>query len=201
MQVMFILWMECLHVYVCQIINALYIYKIMKLKIRIRSLNGQENLPTVIAKGDWVDLASNEDVQLQYPVANRLTKNKTVRSVEFPTALVGLGVAMELPKGFEAIVASKSSSYRKYGFILMNSIGVIDNVYNGDTDEWKAGIIAISKVNIKKGDEIVQFRIQLSQKATIWQKLKWLLCSGIEFQKVDILGNISRGGGFKNKEA
>ena len=49
------------------------------------------------------------------------------------------------------------------------------------------------ETTIEAGNRICQFRIQLSQKATMWQKIKWLLSSGIEFVEVDDLGDDSRG--------
>ena len=80
--------------------------------------------------------------------------------------------------------------------MLANSIGVIDNSYNGNTDEWTflAKNITLHSVCVPKGARIAQFRIQLSQKANLWQKIQWLFSSKIEFEYVDILTNQSRGG-------
>ena len=66
--------------------------------------------------------------------------------------------------------------------------------YNGDNDEWKFPAIAIRETTIEKGTRICQFRIQLSQKATFWQKLKWLFSSRVKLVEVDSLNNKSRGG-------
>lgn len=149
----------------------------MKLKIKIKLKEGQV-MPRIIKKGDWIDLYSNEEVKLN--------------AGEFK--LVDLGVAMELPKGFEAIVISRSSSFKNFGFIQTNSIGVIDNSYCGNEDWWKDPILSILGTYIKVGDRICQFRIQLSQKATFWQKLKWLFSSEIELEQVDNLTSSNRGG-------
>ena len=73
-------------------------------------------------------------------------------------------------------------------------MGVIDNTYCGNNDEWKYPAIALRDTIIKRGDRICQFRIQLSQKATLWQKIKWFLSSGIKIIKVDSLDNNDRGG-------
>ena len=66
--------------------------------------------------------------------------------------------------------------------------------YNGNKDEWKFPAIAIKDATIKKGTRICQFRIQLSQKATIWQKIKWLFSNKIELVQVDNLSDNNRGG-------
>lgn len=73
-------------------------------------------------------------------------------------------------------------------------MGVIDYTYRGNTDEWRFPAIALNHTVINIGDRICQFKIQLSQKATIWQKIKWLFTSKIKFKWVDHLENTSRGG-------
>ena len=101
---------------------------------------------------------------------------------------------MQLPKGYEAYIVPRSSTFKKWGVIQANHIGIIDSTYCGDTDEWKMSVIAMQKTSIPKGKKIAQFRIQLSQKATIWQRIKWLFSTKIKFQKVDSLNNPSREG-------
>lgn len=108
--------------------------------------------------------------------------------------MVPLGVAMELPKGFEAIIIPRSSMFKTFGIMETNSVGLIDNSYCGNSDEWKLPAIAFREGCILPGDRVCQFKIQLSQKATIWQKLKWLVSSGIELVFVDTLNNVNRGG-------
>lgn len=66
--------------------------------------------------------------------------------------------------------------------------------YNGETDEWKMPVVAYKNITIPKGERICQFRIQLSQKATIWQKLKWLFSNKIKIVEVDHLDNKPREG-------
>lgn len=66
--------------------------------------------------------------------------------------------------------------------------------YRGNNDEWKVSAIFLKKANIYPIDRICQFRIQLSQKATFWQKLRWLFDNKIEFKWVDDLGSKDRGG-------
>lgn len=172
----------------------------MKLKIKVKRINKNIPLPEVIDKGDWIDLRAAETVTLNAPQANILKRHKVKgveerhRDVEFDSKLIRLGVAMQLPKGFEAIVLSRSSTYKNFGVILGNSEGVIDQPYCGDNDEWKYNAIAFRDTTINEGDRICQFRIQLSQKATMWQKIKWLLSSGVEIVEVDELGNPDREG-------
>lgn len=171
----------------------------MKLKIKIREIT-EGCMPEIIEKGDWIDLRAAKDVVLKAPQAGtrrRKTINGEVesyRDVSFSYHLISLGVAMQLPNGFEAVVDARSSTPSKLGIICANSQGVIDNSYQGNDDEWKFPAIAIKDTNICKGDRICQFRIQLSQKATVWQKLKWLFSSGIKLEKVQKLnGNNRRG--------
>ena len=160
-------------------------------------------LPVILEKGDWIDLTTAEETVLKAPQANKMHvrnhRNKEVaevrtRDVDFDSTLIPLGVCMQLPAGFEAIVAPRSSSFKKYGILQTNSIGVIDGSYCGDEDEWKFPALATRKITIPKGTRIAQFRIQPSQKATLWQKLKWLLSSSITLKVVESLDNPNRTG-------
>lgn len=115
--------------------------------------------------GDWIDLRAAEDV--------------TMKAGEY--RMIPLGVAMELPKGYEALVAPRSSTFRKYGIILTNSVGIIDEAYKGDNDEWNFLAYAVRNTFIKKNERICQFRIIKHQPM-------------IHLQEVDSLGNADRGG-------
>mgnify|MGYP000948808568 FL=1 len=116
-------------------------------------------------KSDWIDLRSAEDVEL--------------KAGEFK--VIGLGVVMHLPDGYEAIIAPRSSTYKNFGIISANSIGIIDESYCGDNDEWKFPAIALRDTKIKKNDRICQFRIIEHQPK-------------VKFDIVDVLGNEDRGG-------
>ena len=118
-----------------------------------------------IDKGDWIDLVAAEDVMLLSGLQSKIP----------------LGVAMELPEGYEAIVAPRSSSYKNWGFLQTNSIGVIDESYKGDNDQWMLSVFGTKTAQIKKGDRVCQFRIQ--------EKMP-----PIEFVEVESLGNTDRGG-------
>ena len=167
----------------------------MKQTIKVKVLT-DGCAPQIIGSGDWIDLRAAADVHIDSPYANTKSKKggDTTRKVKFTHQYVPLGIAMQLPAGMEALVAPRSSSIKNFNFIQPNSPAVIDNSYNGDKDEWKGSILCVGDVNIKKGDRICQFRILPSQKATVWQKLKWLFSSGVEIRIVDSLGNENRGG-------
>ena len=115
--------------------------------------------------GDWIDLRAAEDVDLD--------------TGEFK--LIPLGIGMILPEGYEAHVVPRSSTFKKFGIIQANSLAIIDNVYNGELDEWKYPAIALRPTHIYKNDRICQFRIVKNQPQ-------------IEFNKVDHLKDKSRGG-------
>lgn len=159
----------------------------MKLKIKVK-VKFDSLFPEVIDKGDWVDL------KLPYLAILNPCTAKGNGEIQFAYNNIPLGIAMELPKGFEAIVAPRSSTFQKYGIIQANGIGVVDNSYCSDKDEWHFPIISTKRITIFEGTRLCQFKIQLSQKATFLQKLKWLFSNGIEFIKVSSLDNEARGG-------
>jgi len=96
-----------------------------------------------IPQGDWIDLRAAEDVEM--------------KSGEF--RLISLGVSMRLPAGYEAHVAPRSSTFKKWGILMVNSVGVIDESYCGDNDIWYFAALAMRDTKIQKGDRICQFRI------------------------------------------
>lgn len=157
-------------------------------------------MPVNIDKGDWFDLKAAETVTLAAPQAG-VRKRETIdgevvshRDVSFDSKLIRLGIAMKLPAGYEAVTLPRSSTYKNYGIIVWNSQGVIDNSYQGNEDEWKFPAIAMRDTVIQAGDRICQFRIQLSQKATMWQKIKWLFSRKIKFELVNELNCTNRCG-------
>lgn len=128
--------------------------------------------------GDWVDLRTATETELH----------------QGEDKMISLGIAIELPDGFEAVVAPRSSTFKNFGIRLNNSLGVIDNVYRGDNDIWKFPAHATKNVTVPPLARIAQFRIQPSQKASVWTKIKWIFTNKIEFVKVNHLGNNDRGG-------
>lgn len=193
------MWLFCLYV---------YDNRRNRMKIKVKYFSKDFPQLEVIKKGDWIDLRSRIKVEVgkpqagtSYKVTDAEGKVKTFRDVTFYHTLIPLGVGMELPKGFEALIAPRGSTYGNYGFIIANSPGVIDNTYCGDKDEWKCSALFLDAGTIKPKDRICQFRIQLSQKATPWQKLKWLFVRKIEFVPVDKLEEEDRGGFGKTGKA
>ena len=120
---------------------------------------------TKVSVGDWIDLRLAEDVQMM--------------GGDFK--LLSLGVSMKLPDGYEAVVIPRSSTFKNYGIIQANSVGLIDNSYCGDNDVWKFPALATQYVEIPKNTRICQFRIQ--------KKME-----DVEFVTVDHLGGEDRGG-------
>ena len=167
----------------------------MKQKIYIKLFGNAEKL-TIKEQGDWIDLKTSEEVSMTCPVADVLKKTDKVktRDVKFDFTLISLGVGMILPKGMEAHVVPRSSTFKKWHILLANSQGIIDNSYCGDEDEWKFPALAFDNTTIPAGTSIAQFRIVPSQRATFWQKLKWLFSSGVELVYVSSLKRESRGG-------
>ena len=135
------------------------------MKIKIKYLDDSIERLSKIEKGDWIDLRSAETVELKK--GNHY--------------LIHLGVAMEIPQGYEAHVLPRSSSFKKWGFLETNSMGIIDNDYKGDDDWWFMSVYATRDAVINKNDRIGQFRIM--------EKMP-----SIEFEVVDVLGNENRGG-------
>ena len=158
--------------------------------------------PAEFEQGDWIDLVTATDITLKAPQAHKMhIRNKgkenaeiRTRDVDFDFTLIPLGVAMALPKGMEAHIVPRSSTFKRYGLLQTNSKGIVDWSYSGDKDEWKFPVIATRNIIIPKGTRVCQFRIQLSQKASVWQKLRWLFSSGVKLKQVSSLTNPNRGG-------
>lgn len=159
--------------------------------------------PVEFEVGDWLDLYTAEDITLQAPQANKLHKRNQhkndspeirTRDVDFDWTLIPLGVAMEAPKGMECHLLPRSSTFKKFGLMQTNSEGIIDRSFASNKDEWKLPVVATRKITIPKGTRIAQFRLVPSQKATVWQKLKWLFSNGVKLKKVEYLNNPERNG-------
>lgn len=125
-------------------------------------------------KGDMIDLYAAEDIMLEY----------------MEEALIPLGVAIEVPIGFRCNLLPRSSTFKKWGIIITNSMGVIDHLYCGDNDEWKLAVICLKPRHfidgkkctlIHKGDKIAQFEV-----VPIMPKFN--------LKEVDHLNNKDRGG-------
>ena len=106
-----------------------------------------EKLRYIDGKSDWIDLRAAEDM--------------TLKQGEF--ALIPLGVAMQLPAGCEAHVVPRSSTFKNFGIIPVNSMGVIDASYSGDNDQWFMPVLAMRDTEIHINDRVCQFRIMANQ--------------------------------------
>lgn len=124
-----------------------------------------ERLTYIDGKSDWIDMRAAEDVVL--------------KAGEF--RLIPLGVAMELPQGYEAHVVPRSSTYKNFGIIQTNHMGIIDETYCGDHDQWFFPAYALRDTEIHAGDRICQFRIMEHQPPIV-------------FDEVESLGHEDRGG-------
>lgn len=168
----------------------------MKLKIKYKLLAPEYCRPFTHDDGEWIDLSSARTVGLKVPIV-AIARKTSNRIVTYTNKMVPLGVAIKLPKGYEAVVNPRSSMFKRYGCILANSQGVIDNSYCGNGDQWFANIVCLrrgEKDEINEGERIVQFRVQLSQNATVWQKIKNLFYSGTKLVEVPSLSSKNRGG-------
>ena len=136
------------------------------MQIKIKYFSKEiDKLEYIDGKSDWIDL--------------RAAKEVTLKAGEFQ--LIPLGVGMELPQGYEAHVVPRSSTYKNFGVIQTNSMGVIDETYCGDNDQWFFPAYALRDTVIKVNDRICQFRIMKHQPA-------------ITFEQVETLENEDRGG-------
>lgn len=105
-------------------------------------------------KGGWIDLRAAEDVELK----------------QGDYRVISLGISMKLPEGYEAIIAPRSSTYKTWGIICANSVGIIDNSYCGTNDVWGFPAIAMRDTVIHKNDRICQFRLVPTQELTVFQR-------------------------------
>ena len=110
-------------------------------------VDGIDELCYVAGKSDWIDLHAAVDVDM--------------KAGEF--RLIPLGVAIELPEGYEAHVVPRSSTFKNYGILQTNSMGVVDCSYCGDNDQWRMPVYATRDVTIEKNARICQFRIMQNQ--------------------------------------
>lgn len=117
-----------------------------------------EKLTYIDGKSDWIDLRSAENIFL--------------RQGEFK--LISLGISMQLPEGYEAHIVPRSSTYKNFGIIQTNHMGIVDETYCGDNDIWMMPVLAIRDTVININDRICQFRIQKHQPTIIFEETKML---------------------------
>ena len=124
-----------------------------------------DKLAYIGGKSDWIDLRAAQDVEL--------------KAGEF--RLIPLGVAMKLPKGYEAHIVPRSSTFKNFGVIQTNHMGIIDETYCGANDQWYFPAYALRDTRIQVNDRICQFRIMEHQPQ-------------VRFHEVEELSDQDRGG-------
>ena len=134
-------------------------------KVHIKYHDTEIDKVEKIANGDWIDLRAAETVEL--------------KAGDFK--IISLGVSMKLPEGYEAHIVPRSSTFKKWGILQTNHIGVIDNSYSGDNDIWGMPVLAMRDTVIHKNDRICQFRIVKKM-------------DDLQFNEVDHLEGTDRGG-------
>lgn len=146
---------------------------VSELTIRVKYFDNATKLKK-ITKGNWIDVYANKDMFVK----------------EGDRAMIPLGFALELPNGWEGHLAPRSSTFKTWGIIQTNSVGVVDDTYIGDNDQWHMPVYCLQGKDsvdgqlgtiIRKGDKIGQFRIME-------------VMPQIEFEEVDSFGNADRGG-------
>ena len=136
------------------------------LKVYIRYFSEDiRRIEFIAGKSDWYDLSASERTEL--------------KKGDF--ALIPLGVAMKLPDGYEAHLVPRSSTFKNFGLLQTNGIGIVDNSYCGDNDMWRMPVYATRDTVVEKGDRIAQFRLVKNQPEA-------------EFIEVEELGAPDRGG-------
>ena len=137
-------------------------YNKTRLKIKYK-----DGAPALVQhdKGGCVDLYNYNDIELKAG----------------EHGFIDFGIAMELPEGYDAIILPRSSTFKKYGILLTNSAGYIDNSYNGDNDYWLGCVYATRDISIPAGTRCFQFRLIKTQPS-------------LHIVSVDSLGNDDRNG-------
>ncbi len=129
-------------------------------KIKIKYFSQEiDKLDYIEGKSDWIDLRASEEV--------------TLKKGEFK--LIPLGVAMELPKGYEAHIVPRSSTFKNFGIIQTNHCGIVDGSYCGDNDMWRMPVLAMRDTTIHINDRICQFRIMKNQPCIQFEEVGQLL--------------------------
>ena len=141
-----------------------------KLQLKVKYFDKNIKRLEKISQGDWIDLRAASDI-IMHPGDFKL---------------IPLGIAVELPEGYEAHIVPRSSTFKNFGIIQTNSMGIIDHSYCGDNDQWFMPAYCLEnrhkdKTLIKKNDRVCQFRIVKSQPT-------------LKIKEVDYLDNEDRGG-------
>lgn len=143
------------------------------MKIRIKYFEGAKKLEKIV-KGNWIDVYANKDMFI----------------LENSRDMIPLGFALELPQGWEGHLAPRGSTFKTWGIIQTNSVGVVDDTFIGDNDQWHMPVYCLEPKHdfnflrgtwIRKGDKVGQFRIME-------------VMPELEFEEVESFGNEDRSG-------
>ena len=128
-------------------------------ELKIRYISKEiEKLRYIDGVSDWIDLRSAENVSLKAGESR----------------LIRLGIAVEMPEGYEAHIVPRSSTYKNFGILQTNHFGVVDHSYCGDEDEWKYPVLAMRDTEIHVNDRICQFRIMKNQPKLVFTEVEHL---------------------------
>lgn len=152
-----------------------------QVEVRVKYFHQDVKDLRFIEQGDWIDLSAYSIKR--YDSDQPIPIIEGYRYKEGESFLIGLGVAIQLPVLYEAVMVPRSSTFKKYKLIQTNGMGVIDNSYCGDNDQWWMPVYAFRRGDICRGDRIAQFRIQPRMRAI----------NNVIFNSVGALGD-SRGG-------
>ncbi len=125
----------------------------IQIKYHVKEL---EKLRYIDGKSDWIDLRAAEDV--------------IMKAGEF--RLISFGISMKIPEGYEAHIVPRSSTFKNFGILQVNSIGIIDNTYCGENDIWRMPVYAVRDTEIHVNDRIAQFRIMENQPAVVFEEVE-----------------------------
>lgn len=147
-------------------------------KVKVRLLRDNAHEPES-KNGNWYDCYTSQ-VEVIHDGKTTQYNAGIVRYRKGDTIILHLGFSADVGKGYEGHIAPRSSTFKKTGLLLTNGVGIVDDSYNGDNDEWKAMMWATRGGSFKLNDRLVHIRIHKS--------------TPVDFEVVDILGNEDRGG-------
>lgn len=152
--------------------------KKVKLKIDVAHCDIRNN-----EYGNWIDLANKKDLHMLGPIVSTESISKYLK-VKYTPILMDLGIAMTLPKHYRAEIKPRSSTFKRWGILLTNSVGEIEANYS---ENWLANVLPTRDVTIPKGTRLFQFQISLKPNAPWYMKIADLFTSKITFEVVDNL--------------
>lgn len=147
-----------------------------KLKVKLMRENAQ---PPECHNGNWYDCYVSQVEVVHEGKVFKYTKG-IVKYRKGDTVIIHLGFAADVGKGYEGHILPRSGTFKKYGLILTNGMGIVDDSYNGDNDEWKAWMFATRGGGFKIGDRLIQISLEKSLP--------------IDIDVISELGNPDRGG-------